>query len=128
MRLVEELNDIVPASAGAIDQYYRTIRGELALTPAAREIATFLTVPPMPRKLAWTVGRPTWLGVAATAFCLLPRWARRLYRTPGLWSSDIAATLTVRGLRRLIALLPVKDGPIYQDAMRRAELAARTPA
>ncbi|WP_129668635.1 oxygenase MpaB family protein [Phytoactinopolyspora endophytica] len=115
---------IVPASAAEVDEYYRTIRPELALTPAARDVALFLTVPPMPRKLSWTIGRPAWLTVAGTAFALLPRWARRLYRTPGFPTTDLSATLTIRGMRGVISALPIREGPIYREAMRRAELGA----
>lgn len=110
----------VPSSAKEIADYYHDVRPQLALTPAGRDVARFLVAPPMPRKYAWTVGRPVWLGVTATAFALLPRWARRLYRTPGMPVTDAAGTLTARGLRGLIRLLPIEDGPIYQDAMRRA--------
>lgn len=111
----------VPASAAEIAKYYENVRPELALTDDARNVARFLTVPPMPRKYAWTVGRPAWAAVAASSFALLPGWARRLYRLPSLPTTDLAATLTVRSLRGLIHLLPVADGPIYQDAMRRVE-------
>ncbi|NEE02690.1 oxygenase MpaB family protein [Phytoactinopolyspora halotolerans] len=112
---------IVPASAADIAEYYRTVRPELALTPAARDVARFLAVPPMPRRLSWTIGRPAWLAVSSTAFALLPRWARRLYRAPGIVTTDISATFAVRGLRSVIGVLPIREGPIYRDALRRAE-------
>lgn len=113
----------VPASAAEIDGYYRRIRPELALTAEGRDVARFLAAPPMPRALAWTVGRPAWLSVSGTAFALLPRWARRLYRFPGLPTTDLAATIAARSMRTTIGALPVRDGPIYRDAVRRAELA-----
>ncbi|PZF79960.1 oxygenase MpaB family protein [Jiangella anatolica] len=115
----------VPASAAAVEAFYRGIRPELRRTDDARDVARFLTVPPMPAR--WVVaGRPAWLGLATTAFALLPRWARRLYRLPGLPTTDLAASLTVIGLRGVINALPVREGPIYRDAMRRAEAAARS--
>lgn len=114
----------VPASAAEVAEFYRSIRPELALTAEARDAARFLTLPPMPARYA-VAGRPAWLGLAAMAVALLPRWARRLYRLPGLPTTDIAASLTVLGLRGLINALPVREGPIYRDAMRRAEAAAR---
>ncbi|TDD65696.1 DUF2236 domain-containing protein [Jiangella aurantiaca] len=112
----------VPASAAEVDEFYRSIRPELALTAEARDVARFLTVPPMPGRVV-ALGRPAWLGVATAAFALLPRWARRLYRLPGLPTTDVAASLTVLGLRGVINALPVRDGPIYREAMRRAEQA-----
>ncbi|NED97662.1 DUF2236 domain-containing protein [Phytoactinopolyspora alkaliphila] len=118
---------IVPASAAGVANYYRGVRPELALTPAARDVARFLLFPPMPRKIGWTVGRPPWLAVAGTAFGLLPPWARRLYKAPGLPTTDIVAGLSARSLRAVIGLLPIREGPIYRDAMRRAELAGATP-
>lgn len=112
--------DTVPASAAAVEEFYGTIRPELRLTREAREVARFLTVPPMPTKVL-AIGRPAWLGLATTAMALLPRWARRLYRLPGLPTTDVAASLTVLGLRGVINALPIREGPIYRDAMRRAE-------
>jgi uncharacterized protein (DUF2236 family) len=109
----------VPDSAAAVDQYFTDIQPDLALTPAARDVATFLALPPMPRRYGWTVGRPAWLLVAGSAFALLPRWARQLYRTPAIPATDVAATLNVRVLRGLTGLLPIREGPIYRDAMRR---------
>lgn len=113
----------VPSSAAEVDEFYRDIRPELALTPAARDVARFLALPPMPRPAAWTVGRPAWLGVSVTAFALLPRWARRLYRLPGMPTTDLAASLTVRGLRTVVNALPIRDSPIYREALARAQSA-----
>jgi uncharacterized protein (DUF2236 family) len=112
--------DTVPASAAAVEEFYRGIRPELRLTAEARDVARFLTVPPMPTKVA-AVGRPAWLGVATTAFALLPRWARRVYRLPGFPTTDLAASLAVMGLRGVVNALPVREGPIYREAMARVE-------
>lgn len=109
----------VPSSRNQIDEYYRGVRPELKLTQDAREVAKFLTAPPMHPALQWTIGRPAWFAVASASFALLPRWARKLYRMPGLPTTDIAASLTTRGLRGIIAALPVQDGPIYRDAIAR---------
>lgn len=117
----------VPASAAEVEDYYSRVRPELALTPAAVDVATFLAVPPMPHHLGWTPARPVWIGVAAAGFGLLPRWARRMYRVPGLPMADLAATVTARVGRQAMRVLPLKPGPIYTDAMRRAEQAATAP-
>nr|WP_207782079.1 oxygenase MpaB family protein [Phytoactinopolyspora limicola] len=113
--------DDVPASGRAVAEYFTDIQSELALTSEARDVARFLTFPPMPRRYAWAGGRPAWLVVAGLAFTLLPRWAQRLYGTPPVPGVDTAASLTVRGLRQLTRVLPIREGPIYRDALRRAE-------
>ncbi|MFW6204098.1 MAG: oxygenase MpaB family protein [Actinomycetota bacterium] len=113
--------DTVPSSATEVEDYYRRMRPELALTAPAVDVARFLAVPPMPKGLGWTPVRPAWVGVAAAGFSLLPRWARRLYRMPGLPTTDVAATVTARMGRTVLRALPLRPGPIYADAMRRAD-------
>ncbi|MGH3712690.1 MAG: oxygenase MpaB family protein [Micromonosporaceae bacterium] len=117
--------DTVPASADAVEAYYRELRPGLRLTDGAKETARFLAAPPLPWGLGYTPVRAAWLPVAGLGFSLLPRWARRIYRMPGLPTTDAAATLTLRALRATLDALPhkVTRGPIYFDAMRRAELA-----
>ncbi|HEX6234611.1 MAG TPA: oxygenase MpaB family protein [Jiangellaceae bacterium] len=113
---------VVPASAAAVEDYYALMRPSLALSPPTVDVARFLAVPPMPRGLGWTPARPAWLGIAGAAFALLPRWARRLYRMPGLPTTDVAATLAARAGRLALRAVPLKPGPIYTDAMRRADV------
>ena len=117
----------VPDSHRAVQDYYARIRPRLWLSDGAKETARFLAVPPMPWGLGWTPARAAWLGVSGLGFGLLPRWARQIYRMPGLASTDLTVTLTVRALRRAIGALPdsVTRGPIYADAMRRVAAAAR---
>lgn len=115
----------VPRSMAEAEAYYEDVRPQLALTRPAIDVARFLAVPPLPYKLGWTPVRPAWIAIAAMGFGLLPRWARRLYRLPGLPTTDLAATLAVKAGRRALAMLPAAEGPIYTDAMRRAEIAAR---
>ncbi|MGH8774500.1 MAG: oxygenase MpaB family protein [Jiangellaceae bacterium] len=112
----------VPSSRADVEAYYDDVRPGLRFTRPTADVARFLAVPPMPRRLAWTLGRPAWLTVATTGFALLPRWARRLYGMPGLPTTDVSATLAARAVRRTLAALPsaLSEGPIYQDAMRRA--------
>jgi uncharacterized protein (DUF2236 family) len=113
---------VVPASAVAVEDYYALMRPSLALTPPAIDVARFLAVPPMPRRLGWTPARPAWMGIAAAGFGLLPRWARRLYRLPGLPTTDIAATLAARAGRLALRAVPLKPGPVYTAAMHRADV------
>lgn len=117
----------VPASADQVEDYYRRMRPELALTPAAGDVARFLIAPPMPGRLGWTPARPAWVGVAATGFSLLPRWARRMYRMPGLPTTDIAATVTSRFTRLALAALPLRPPPIYVAAMQRVQAQTTAP-
>jgi uncharacterized protein (DUF2236 family) len=117
----------VPASTDQVEDYYRHVRPELGLTPAAVDVARFLVVPPLPGRLGWTPARPAWVAVAVTGFGLLPRWARRLYRMPGLLTTDVAATVTSRLGRLALAALPLKPPPIYIDALHRARAQTTAP-
>ena len=112
----------VPSSAAAVDDYYSLMRPSLALTPPAIEVARFLVAPPMPHGLGWTPVRPAWMGVAAVGFGLLPRWARRLYRMPGLPTTELAATVAARVGRLALGAVPLKPGPAYLAAMHRADV------
>jgi hypothetical protein len=60
--------------------------------------------------------------VAGVAFALLPRWARRLYGLPGLPTTDLTATIVLRGLRTTALQLPEswRHGPIIAQALARA--------
>jgi uncharacterized protein (DUF2236 family) len=113
----------VPGSAAEVEEFYRAIRPKLGMTRDSAETLAFLTVPPLPWKLGFTPVRLAYGGVAATAFGLLPPWARRLYGLPGLPTTDVSATLSVRTLRLGLKALPrsVFEGRLYKAAMRRAE-------
>lgn len=123
--------ETVPDSAAAVAAYYQRVRPELGFSAGARETVRFLMAPPLPWGLGWTPVRGAWLGVSGLGFSLLPPWARRLYRMPGLPTTDATATVTLRALRTTVNALPEKltRGPIYFDAMRRAaEAGATDPA
>ena len=61
----------------------------------------------MPKKVRLlTPARPAWAGLAGMAFALMPGWARRLYRMPGLPTTDLAATAALRALRTGLQVLP----------------------
>ncbi|MCW2547354.1 MAG: hypothetical protein JWN96_1814 [Mycobacterium sp.] len=117
--------DLAPHSVGEIDEYYRSVRSQLQVGPAAREVARFILHPPMPRKVALlTPARPAWYGLGALAFASLPRWARRMYGLPGLPTTDLAATFTARGMRGALMHLPrrYREGPAYIAAQERLGL------
>lgn len=131
----------VPASVAEVDDYYRSMQPELALTRDGINTAAFLTVPPMPDffhnralRLGMSVGPTRWAytGVAATAVGLLPPWARRLYGGLGWPTTDLTAALSVRSLRLLvntvISTLPrrYRVSPLRRAALERA--AANGPA
>ncbi len=118
-------SDTVPHTVAEIDAYYRRMRPELHVGAEAREIARFVLRPPMPRKVALlTPARPAWYGLGGLAFALLPRWVRRMYRMPGIPTTDLAATLAVRTLHAALMQLPEarREGPALTAAKERLGL------
>jgi len=119
--------ELVPASVAELTDYFGRARPELRVTAAARETAKFLLLPPMPAlvQLA-TPARAVWTSAAGLAFATLPRWARRLYGLPGLPTTDLGASVTLRSLRLASSVLPttLREPPAYRAAKQRM---ARTP-
>ncbi|MGI8530301.1 MAG: oxygenase MpaB family protein [Geodermatophilaceae bacterium] len=112
--------DAVPASGADLADYFAGVRPRLRLTAQAREAARFVLLPPMPAWVQWlTPARPAWGGLAGLGFALLPRWARRFYKLPGLPTTDAGASAAIRTLRRSLLALPssVREGP-HQKAAR----------
>jgi uncharacterized protein (DUF2236 family) len=112
----------VPASAAQMASYFRRMRPELRADARALRAARYVLLPPMPGRVQLTTpARPAWLAVAGLAAALLPRWARRLYRLPGLPTTDLAATLALRGLRTALAQAPerYRVGPHLRAARER---------
>jgi uncharacterized protein (DUF2236 family) len=115
----------VPASVDQMARYFRDVRPQLRLTEGAREAATFVLWPPMPARVRLgTPARPAWAALAGTAVALLPRWARRMYRLPGLPTTDLAATATGVALRTALLAVPpsLRHGPHVKDARARLGL------
>ncbi|HEY6744301.1 MAG TPA: oxygenase MpaB family protein [Mycobacteriales bacterium] len=118
---------LAPASTAELDDYFERTRPALRLTAAARETAKFLFLPPMPKLVqVATPARAVWASAAGLAFASLPRWARRLYRSPGLPTTDLGASVTLRGLRAASVVLPasIRHPPAYRAAQKRL---AETP-
>ncbi|WP_448627069.1 oxygenase MpaB family protein [Geodermatophilus sp. URMC 64] len=105
--LIGAVEDDVPRSVAELATYFERLRPSLAVTPAAREAARLVLLPPMP---AWvrflTPARPAWGTLAALSFATLPRWARRMYSMPGLGLTDAATTAALRAFRQATLALP----------------------
>ena len=116
--------ELVPSSVAELAAYFERTRPQLRATAAARATARWLFVPPMPTvvQLA-TPARAVWASAAGLAFATLPRWARRLYGSPGLPTTDLGASLTLRSLRTAAVVLPafLREPPAYRAAKARAE-------
>jgi uncharacterized protein (DUF2236 family) len=117
----------VPASAADMAAYFDAMRPELAVDARARRVAGYVVRPPMPAWVALaTPARPAWAGVAGLAAALLPRWVRRMYRLPGLPTTDLSATAAVRALRLAGSHAPerFRDGPHLRAARARLGLSS----
>jgi uncharacterized protein (DUF2236 family) len=116
----------VPATEAELAAYYRRVRPELRVTTVARRNVLWGFAPPMPRWVAWgTPARPAWASLVGLAAAMLPPWARRLYRLPGLPTTDLSATLAGRTVRQAALLLPERFvvNPAYRQARERVEAA-----
>jgi uncharacterized protein (DUF2236 family) len=79
-----------PASVAELDAYYQDIRPSLYVCAEARQAFRASYNPPVPAPyLALKLVVPP---LNTLAFATLPRWARRMYGTPGSPLTDIAAT------------------------------------
>ena len=114
--------EMVPASTAELADYFTRTRPQLRTTAAARSTARWLFVPPMPTivQLA-TPARAVWASAAGLAFATLPRWARRMYGSPGLPTTDLGASVTLRWLRTASVVLPssIREPPAYRAAKAR---------
>ncbi|MGZ6804370.1 MAG: oxygenase MpaB family protein, partial [Nocardioidaceae bacterium] len=114
-----------PASRAEVAAYFRDVQPELRVTAEGRAAARFVLLPPMPGRVAYgTPARPAWAALAGTAFAMLPRWARRLYRLPGVPTTDVGATAAGIALRTGLLAVPaaLRDGPHLKDARARMGL------
>jgi uncharacterized protein (DUF2236 family) len=116
----------VPGSVDEMASYFHDIRPELHVTAEARRTAKFILWPPMPTKVATgTPARAAWIGLASAAFSMMPRWARRLYRMPGLPTTDAAATAAGLAFRAGLLVVPerLRHGPEVKNAKARMGIA-----
>jgi uncharacterized protein (DUF2236 family) len=118
--------DTVPASVEEMAAYFRDVRPQLRTTRAAREAAAFVLWPPMPALVQLgTPARPAWVALASAAAAMLPRWARRMYRLPGLPTTDLAASAAGIAFRSGLLFVPetLRQGPHVKQARARLGLA-----
>jgi uncharacterized protein (DUF2236 family) len=111
--------------------YFASMRPQLRSDARSREAARYVLWPPMPARIRLlTPARPGWLGVAGLALASLPRWARRLYRLPGLPGTDLAASTQLRAMRLALMAVPERwrDGPHLRGAKSRIGAAGETSA
>ena len=112
----------VPGSVAEMADYCTDVRPQLRVTRAARDAAAFVLWPPMPTKITLgTPARPAWVALAGAAAAMLPRWTRRLYRLPGLPTTDLAASVAGIAFRTGLLLVPdaLRAGPHLKDARAR---------
>lgn len=94
----------VPASVAEMKDYYAQMRPRIWACKEAREGLRRMFSPDVPRNLLpLKLAAP---GVGMLVVSTLPRWARRMYGLPGLPTSDLAATLTLKGLYRTTHVIP----------------------
>ncbi|MDT3399922.1 oxygenase MpaB family protein [Streptomyces sp. B1866] len=92
----------VPANTAGLAAYFDRVRGELAATPEAREIDTFLRRPPV-HPLLVPAREALWRRVASLAYASLPGHAHELYGRPAPDPATVTRRLrTLGGLLRRI--------------------------
>ena len=94
----------VPGSAAGLEAHITAMRPRLRVTPEARQamlrsVNVHVPAAQLPLKLAVP-------SIGALAFASLPRWARRMYGTPGAVVTDLAATAALRAFHEGVARLP----------------------
>lgn len=121
----------VPSTRAGLHEYFQSMRPLLCANERAREALRFVLLPPMPTWVQLvTPARVAWTGIAGLAFALLPRWARRLYGTPGLPTTDLAASTSAFATRRTLLAVPasLREGPHLKEARRRLGVAGAPAA
>lgn len=109
--------ELAPDSRAALDAYFARMRPQLYACREATEGLLRMFAPPLPGALRAL--KPAAPPVAMLAIASLPRWARRLYGFPGLPTTDLGATITLRVLRAITAGLPDLPAPPPVEEARR---------
>jgi uncharacterized protein (DUF2236 family) len=103
-----------PRSRAELKAYFDDMRPHLRLTDEAITGTVNLMTARLPAPVPVKLTQPP---VAALAFATMPRWARRMYGSPGLPTTDLTATLGLKALRAAVSRLP---GPPEPPRMQRA--------
>ncbi|MFG2086361.1 MULTISPECIES: oxygenase MpaB family protein [unclassified Spirillospora] len=115
----------VPGTVAEMKEYYEEMRRRIWACREARDGMRRMFNPAVPRKmLPLKLAAP---GIGTLVVSTLPRWARRMYGLPGLPTSDLAATLTLKGLYRTSQVVPERFR-YSPDAQRARRLTRRHEA
>ena len=112
----------VPGDSASMVDYFQDMRAQLHVTAEARRTVSFVLWPPMPTRVRLgTPARPAWAALAAASVAMLPRWARRLYRLPGVPTTDLGATVAGVAFRSGLLVVPgrLRNGPHLKAAQQR---------
>ena len=112
-----------PRSRAELATYFDEIRPRLRLTDEAITATTNLMTARLPAPTAVKLAQPP---AAALAFATMPRWARRMYGSPGLPTTDPSATLALKALRAASSRLPGPPEPPRMERARRLMAEAGT--
>ena len=112
-----------PRSRAELAAYFDEVRPRLRLTDEAITGTVNLMTARLPAPTAVKLGQPP---VAALAFATMPRWARRMYGSPGLPTTDLSATLALRALRATLSRIPGPPEPPRIERARRLMAEAGT--
>ncbi len=95
---------LVPASVAELDAYYQRMRPEIYACADARKALARSFVPDIP--WPFTGLKLVVPPLNTLAFAALPRWARRMYGTPGSPVTDLSATLTLCAMHQAATRIP----------------------
>jgi uncharacterized protein (DUF2236 family) len=118
----------VPGSVAELDAYYEQIRPSLYACPEARQALMKSYHPDVPAEFrALKLMVPP---LNTLAFASLPRWARRIYGTPGSPLTDVGATAALRVAHQSAARIPrqLLYLPAARASRRRRDRARRAAA
>jgi uncharacterized protein (DUF2236 family) len=105
-----------PRSRAELATYFAEMRPRLRLTDEAITGTVNLMTARLPAPWPVKLGQPP---VAALAFATMPRWARRMYGSPGLPTTDLSATLALKAFRAAAARIPGPPEPPHMQRARR---------
>jgi len=105
-----------PSSRSEMRAYMERRRPDMRMTDEARRATMNLFAPKGRAPRRAKIAIPT---IATLALATLPRWARRCYGLPGLPTTDLGATFTLRALRTATGVLPDVPAPPSIERARR---------